>query len=150
MFNNSKFGNSTFNNSTFGNSTFTNCTVPEDWRLASVTLIFKKRSKSDASNYCPVSLTSVGYKIFKSILRDELIIHLLGNKLLRDGQHGFMPKRPCTTNLLEFLEKGTTGSEVDGGSSMDVIFLDLAKAFEKVPKMRLLVKLEAHGVEETY
>jgi hypothetical protein len=61
-----------------------------------------------------------------------------------------MPKRPCATNLLEFLEKGTTGSEVDGGSSMDVIFLDLAKAFEKVPKMRLLVKLEAHGVEETY
>ena len=30
--------------------------------------------------------------------------------------------------------------------SVDVIFLDFAKAFDKVPHKRLLTKLEAHGL----
>ena len=33
--------------------------VPEDWRLANVTPIFKKGSKASQSNYRPVSLTSI-------------------------------------------------------------------------------------------
>jgi ribonuclease P/MRP protein subunit RPP40 len=70
--------------------------------------------------------------------------HLLDNKLLKESQHGFMPKKSCTTNLLEFLEKVT--SAMDKGEKMDVIFLDFAKAFDKVPKKRLLAKLGAHGV----
>ncbi len=36
---------------------------------------------------------------------------------------------------------------VDEGNAMDVIFLDFAKAFDKVPHRRLLAQLEAHGVE---
>ncbi len=55
-----------------------------------------------------------------------------------------MPKKSCGRNLLEFLEKVTR--EVDEGRPVDVIFLDFAKAFDKVPKERLLQKLKAHGV----
>jgi ribonucleases P/MRP protein subunit RPP40 len=36
--------------------------------------------------------------------------------------------------------------EVDEGRPVDVIFLDFAKVFDKVPKERLLQKLKAHGV----
>ena len=50
----------------------------------------------------------------------------------------------CATNLLEFLEKATLA--VDEGKAMDVVFLDFAKAFDKVPRERLLKKLYAHGV----
>jgi hypothetical protein len=55
-----------------------------------------------------------------------------------------MPGKSCTTNLLEFMEK-TTGV-IDMGLPFDVIFLDFAKAFDKVPRERLLEKLRAHGV----
>jgi hypothetical protein len=118
--------------------------VPEDWRRANVTPIFKKGKKTDPGNYRPVSLTSICCRILESIIRDSLMDHLLRNDLLANSQHGFMPNKSCCTNLLEFFEKVT--SVVDQGSPFDVIFLDFAKAFDKVPKERLLEKLRAHGV----
>ncbi len=48
------------------------------------------------------------------------------------------------TNLLEFFEAAT--KSVDSGNPFDVIFLDFAKAFDKVPRERLLEKIRAHGV----
>jgi len=119
--------------------------VPEDWKSANVTPIFKKGAKSEPGNYRPVSLTSICCKLLESILRDVLMDHLERNKLINQSQHGFMPKKSCGTNLLEFLE--TVTREVDEGRPVDVIFLDFAKAFDKVPKERLLQKLRAHGVQ---
>ena len=48
-------------------------TVPQDWRHAIVTPIFKKGTKGDPANYRPVSLTSIPCKIFESILKDKII-----------------------------------------------------------------------------
>ena len=45
--------------------------VPQDWKLANVTPIFKKGNKSHPGNYRPISLTSVVSKLMESILRDR-------------------------------------------------------------------------------
>ena len=119
--------------------------VPEDWRRANITPIFKKGLKSNAGNYRPVSLTSLPCKIMESILRDKIVDHLLRNNLIGPSQHGFMQKRSCVTNLLEFLE--TVTSYVDQGTPMDLIYLDFSKAFDKVPRLRLINKLKAHSVD---
>ena len=50
----------------------------------------------------------------------------------------------CLTNMLCFLEDVTKW--VDEGSPVDIIYLDLKKAFDKVPRQRLLLKLKAHGI----
>ena len=42
--------------------------VPSDWKHAYVTPIFKKGTKSDPRNYCPISLTSVVCKMMEHIL----------------------------------------------------------------------------------
>ena len=119
--------------------------VPEEWRQANVIPIFKKGKKSDPGNSRPVSLTSVVCKMMESIIKDDLMAHLDRNKLINKSQHGFMKNRSCTTNLLEFLEVITEAA--DSGKSIDVIYLDFAKAFDKVPTERLLKKLKAHSVE---
>jgi hypothetical protein len=119
--------------------------LPEDWRTANVTPIFKKGAKADPGNYRPVSLTSVCCKVLESVIRDDPMEHLMNNNLTRASQHSFMARKSCTTNLLEFLE--TLTRMVDEGSAMNVIFLDFAKAFDKVPHRKLLAQLEAHGVE---
>ena len=119
--------------------------VPEVWKQSNVVPIFKKGSKFAASNYRPISLTSIICKIMESVIKDSLLNHLITNDLIFPSQHGFMPGRSCTTNLLEYLEEIT--SSVDDGQPVDVIYLDFAKAFDKVPHQRLKVVLEAHGIK---
>jgi len=119
-------------------------TVPTDWELFNVSPIFTKGSRNLAENYRPVSLTSVICKLFESIMRDTMVRHLEEKLLIGNSQHGFRKGRSCLSNLLSILDK-VTGS-VDSGNSIDVIFLDFAKAFDKVPHKRLTMKLESHGI----
>ncbi len=105
--------------------------VPQDWKLANVTPIFKKGSKHKPENYRPVSLTSISCKLMESIIRDRLNSHLLRNLLINPSQHGFMKNKSCATNLLEFMEEIT--NIIDEGDPADVVYLDFSKAFDKVP-----------------
>ena len=50
-----------------------------------------------------------------------------------------------TTNLLHFLEILTKAA--DDGVSVDVVFLDFSKAFDKVPYRKLINKLDGLGVK---
>jgi hypothetical protein len=118
--------------------------VPADWKEANVTPIFKKGSRATPENYRPVSLTSVSCKLLESIIKDRIMAHLKKHRLIRKSQHGFMPGRSCTTNLLAFFDKATAA--IDRGVSFDAVFLDFAKAFDKVPRRRLLRKVRAHGI----
>ena len=118
--------------------------VPKEWKCANVTPIFKKGSKLNPGNYRPVSLTCIICKIMESVIKDSLVEHLTKNNLIFNSQLGFMAKKSCLTNLLEYLEK--VYEYIDQGHSVDVIYLDFAQAFDKVPHARLSSVLQAHGV----
>jgi hypothetical protein len=79
--------------------------VPGDWKLARITPIFKRGVKAMASNYRPVSLTSVPCKILEGLIKDEMMKHLTDNRLLNSSQHGFIGGRSCATNLTVFMDK---------------------------------------------
>ena len=115
-----------------------------NWKLADVVPIHKKGDKDDPGNYRPVSLTSVPCKVLESIIRDELMRHLQEEGLFADAQHGFRPGRSCATQLLLAIEEWS--SSVERGDPVDVIYLDLAKAFNAVPPKRLLLKLKTFGI----
>ena len=119
--------------------------VPEDWKVANVTPIFKKGGKGDPGNYRPVSLTSIPCKILEACIKDVIVNHLVSQSLIKNSQHGFMKNRSCTTNLLSFLERLT--KEQDQANSVDIAYLDFSKAFDKVPHDRLIEKLRARSVE---
>ncbi len=113
--------------------------VPLECRQATVLPIFKKGSKREAGNNRPVSITSTPSKILESILKDDIMEHLLSNGLIKDSQHGFMRGRSGTTNLVTFLEKATLAK--DNGKPMNVVYLEFSKAFDKVLHRRLLRKM---------
>ena len=91
----------------------------------------------------PVSLTSQICKLLESIIRTAVVAHLDKFNLIKDSQHGFRRGRSCLTNLLEFLDKVTRS--VDSGDNIDIIYLDFAKAFDKVPHHRL-IKQESSAI----
>ena len=71
--------------------------------------------------------------------------HLDKNELISESQHGFRKGYSCASNLLVFLE--TVTAELNAKHNVDTIYLDLAKAFDKVPHQRLMLKLKAHGID---
>ena len=118
--------------------------VPDEWKLANVTPIFKKGNKSQPGNYRPISLTSVVGKLMESIIRDKTVEYLEKNAIIKDSQHGFRNKRSCLTNLLDFFND--VFKMYDNSKAVDVIYLDFQKAFDKVPHKRLISKVKAHGI----
>jgi hypothetical protein len=85
--------------------------IPDDWREAAIVPIFKKGEKHLASNYRPVSLTSVACKLLEHIVYSQIMGHLDLNDILTDQQHGFRSKRSCESQLImtiDYLAKSLT------------------------------------------
>ena len=120
--------------------------VPDEWKLANVTPIYKKGSKGLPGNYRPVSLNCILCKVMESVIRDTMVEHLTRKCLLRQSQHGFIRGTSTVTNLLEYLEELTKA--VDRGDDMDVLYMDFTKAFDKVPIRRQLSKCHGLGIRE--
>ena len=53
--------------------------LPDAWKHAKVTAIYKKGSKTKPQNYRPVSLTCIICKIMESIIRDHITDHMKEN-----------------------------------------------------------------------
>ena len=80
-------------------------TVPWQWKKALVSPIFKKGYRHQASNYRPVSLTSVCGKLCEHLVAKAIMEHFDGNDILSDSQHGFRARRSCETQLLSFIDE---------------------------------------------
>ena len=119
--------------------------VPDDWKEANITAIFKKGSRTSPSNYRPISLTSVACRIMERGIKAKLMYHLEKHNILTEAQHGFQKKKSTLTNLLQYMEAITDA--VDKGLQVDAVYFDFRKAFDKVPHRRLLAKLEAVGIK---
>jgi hypothetical protein len=120
-------------------------TVPADWKTANVTPIFKKGDRNTPGNYRPISLTSVVGKMLESIIRDKIVSHLERHSLIRDSQHGFRNKRSCLSNLLTFYNDLFSAHDIT--RSLDIVYLDFQKAFDKVPHNKLMFKVKQLGID---
>jgi hypothetical protein len=118
--------------------------LPDMWKKANITPLFKKGSRLLSSNYRPVSLTSIPCKIIEKIISVHIMKYLTDNNLLSKHQHGFVRGKNCTTNLLEYVDIITEGLAC--GNSLDVLYTDFAKAFDKVSHRKLLTKIKAYGI----
>ncbi|KFV79933.1 RNA-directed DNA polymerase from mobile element jockey, partial [Struthio camelus australis] len=56
--------------------------VPEDWKKACVTPVFRKGKKEESGNYRPVSLTSSPGKLMEQLLLEALTKHVEDKKVI--------------------------------------------------------------------
>ena len=82
--------------------------------------------------------------MLECIIKDHFLQYFIRNKFITSRQHGFCPGHSCETQLICILDDWSSASEL--GHQVDVIYLDLQKAFDKVPHARLLSILEPYGI----
>ena len=119
-------------------------TLPLDWKTALVMPLFKKGSKSDPSNYRPISLTSVCCKVLEHIIYSNIMSHLENLNILSDSQFGFCTKRSAEQLLLHTIHDFALN--LNNKTQTDSILLDFCKVFDKVSHRLLLHKLDHYGI----
>ena len=118
--------------------------VPQEWKEGQISALLKKGDKNLPSNYRPVSLTSVICKIMEKLVRKKIVSHMDKHDLFSDKQYGLIQGRSTSLQLLKVLDQWT--SILDEGGTIDAVYMDFMKAFDKVPHGRLIHKLEAYNI----
>jgi hypothetical protein len=109
------------------------------------TQIPKSGPVSDPSGYRPISLNATVSKVMEKIIRDQILTHCLNKSLISSHQFGFLPRRSVEIQLLSCLNEWT--KSIDSSIPVDVLYVDLSKAFDTVPHQKLLTKLQAFGIK---
>ena len=117
---------------------------PPQWKTSIIIPRHKSGPKDDVQNYRPINHTPISSRIFEKIIKKCLLDFLGSKDILNTAQHGFISKRSCATCHLDFFDFIT--SSVDKGLSIIVVYLDMNKAFDRVPHHRLLMKLRSIGM----
>ena len=115
--------------------------VPNEWKLANVVPVFKKGEKDRVENYRPISLLCIVSKLLERCILNHLRFYL--QNIINRCQHGFTPGKSCTTQLIQVID--TIGKLLDQGERIDVVYLDMSKAFDKVNHTRMIDKLRSFG-----
>ena len=118
--------------------------IPSAWKIAVVTPIYKKGSRTLPNNYRPISVTSCCSRVLERIVRAKITDFLHQNRLISDSQHGFRVGKSTDTILLCFYDYVT--KKMDSNMIVDAIFFDFAKAFDKIPHDILIKRLQMHGI----
>ena len=107
--------------------------------------IFKGGDKSEPCNYRPIALTSHLSKLMERVVRKELVDFLDTNGLWDRRQHGSRSGHSTLSQLLD--HQDYILSTLEEGHNLDVVYLDFAKAYDKVDHSVLLHKIRALGIE---
>ena len=107
--------------------------IPQDWGRAVVCPNYKKGDKTQCNNYRGISLLSHAGKIYERILEARLRTQI-ENKL-GEWQCGFRTNR--STMDLVFTLKMIMEKSWEWGKVKDIMFIDMEKAFDRVPRERL-------------
>ena len=116
--------------------------LPCEWKLSNIIPIPKKGPADEVSNCRPISLLSLFSKVFQRCIYNQLINHV--SSQLHHLQFGFLKGKSTTSQLLRILHD--INKSLENRSQVDSVYLDFAKAFDKVSHNLLLVKLQRFGI----
>ena len=74
-------------------------------------------------------------------VRNHIVNHMMVNNLFSSQQYWFIKGRSTVQQLLTVWTNA-----IDKGDSIDTVYLDFTKAFDKVPHNRLMSKLNSIGI----
>lgn len=115
--------------------------LPYDWKMSIIKPIFKQGNKQNIPNYRPIALTCTCCKLLEHIIQKHITVFLETHSILSPAQHGFRRGFSTITQLVGTIHD--FASAINGRTQIDAIFLDFAKAFDKISHSKLMIKLWA-------
>ena len=93
----------------------------------------------------PVSLTSIISKLIEHIIHSQIMDHSDRHQIITSKQHGFWAKHSTESQLI--LTIHDISSALEEGNIVQLVILELTKAFDKVPHEHLLSKIHYYGIQ---
>ena len=118
--------------------------IPLILKTANIVPIHKGGSRGEPANYRPVALTSHLTKVFERVLRKHIVAYMEESDLFNPGQHGFRNGRSCLSQLIAHFDH--VSRLLENNQNVDVVYLDFAKAFDKVDFLVTMRKLHKMGI----
>ena len=126
------------------NFCITNNCLPNEWKFAMVTPLYKNKGDlSDFNNYRGISVLSPFAKLFERVIQRQILDYFNSNKFFHESQHGFRSGFSCETALHELISKWR--NNLNNGLINLAMFVDFKKAFDYVNSDLLLIKLYCYG-----
>ena len=117
------------------------CAIPSEWATHIIIPVFKSGEKNLVSNYRPISLLCNVSKVLEKLVYDKTINFITESISL--VQFGVPKGRSTLQQLLVFLNFVHNNHD----QQVDIIYLDIKKAFDSIPHDKLLHKLYSCGIQ---
>jgi len=118
--------------------------IPDEHLLAQVVSIFKKGNTDQISNYRPISLLNIIYKLFAAILQKRLADQI--DPFVSESQFGFRKQRDTTQAL--YIARRLQDIAEQSGENVILTALDWEKAFDRISHDRMLQALARLGIPD--
>ncbi|KAK3528499.1 hypothetical protein QTP70_000472 [Hemibagrus guttatus] len=119
--------------------------LPEEWKRSVLVPIFKNKGDvQSCSNYRGIKLMSHTMKLWKKVVEARLrkVVEIC------EQQYGFMPRKSTTDAI--FALRILMEKYRDGQRELHCLFVDLEKAYDRVPIEELWYCMRKSGVAEKY
>jgi hypothetical protein len=122
---------------------------PDNLKISKIIPLHKKGSRSEKSNYRPISLSPILAKIVERYINSHLYKHLENIDAFPKSQFGFRQNRGCEDALHSVTNEICLKKNIKK-NLVSTTFFDFSKAFDTVPHHRLLIKLKKFGVMNSH